>query len=101
MQKQRKEHRPRRKFPPEFKAEIVGLCRQPGRTISSVANEFDLTQTAVRDWIRQDDIDTGRRGGLTTADRDEITQLRKDLREAREERDILKRATAFFARETR
>jgi len=94
--------RPRRSFTPEFKAEVVELVRQPGNTAASVARELKLTETAVRGWVRQADLDAGRRAdGQTTAERTETAQLRKELRETREERDILKRAVAFFARETR
>jgi transposase len=94
--------RPRRSFTPEFKAEVVDLVRQPGKTVGSVARDLDLTETAVRAWVKQADLDNGRRSdGLTSDERAEMAQLRKELREAREERDILKRAVAFFARETR
>ena len=99
---ERKQPRPRRSFTPEFKAEVVELVRQPGNTVGSVARDLDLTETAVRAWVRQADIDQGRRSdGPTSAELAEMAQLRKELREAREERDILKRAVAFFARETR
>ena len=98
----RKKARPRRSFTPEFKAEVVELVRQPGKTAGGVAKELDLTETAVREWVRQADLDAGRRhDGLTSEERSELAQLRKELREAREESDILKRAVAFFARETR
>ena len=98
----KKQPRPRRSFTDEFKAEVVQLARQPGNTAGSVARELDLTETAVRAWVKQADIDDGRRNdGLTSAERTEMAQLRKELRETREERDILKRAVAFFARETR
>jgi transposase len=60
-----------------------------------------LTETAVRAWVKQADIDNGRRDGLTTGEREELARLRRENRVLREERDILKRATAFFARETR
>jgi transposase len=93
--------RPRRSFTKEFKAEVVALVRQPGNTAASVARDLDLTETAVRDWVNQADIDDGRRDGLTSDERAELAQLRKEVRVLREERDILKRATAFFARETR
>jgi transposase len=96
-----KERRPRRRFSAEFKAEVVELVRSSGKTVGAVAREMDLTETAVREWVRQADIDAGRRDGLTTAEREELSQLRKENRILREERDILKRATAFFARETR
>ena len=94
--------RRRRSFTPEFKAEVVALVRQPGKTAGGVAREMGLTETAVRAWVRQAELDGGvRTDGLTTAERAELAQLRKELRETREERDILKRAVAFFARETR
>ena len=97
-----KQPRPRRSFTPEFKAEVVVLVLQPGKTVGGVARELDLTETAVRAWVKQADIDDGRRSdGLTTEERAELARLRKELRQAREERDILKRAVAFFARETR
>ena len=98
----RKQPRPRRLFTPEFKAEVVELVRQPGNTAGSVARDLNLTETAVRAWVKQADLDHGRRSdGLTSEQLSEMAQLRKELREAREERDILKRAVAFFARETR
>jgi transposase len=93
--------RPRRSFTKAFKAEVVELVRQPGNTAASVARDLDLTETAVRAWVKQADVDAGRRDGLTTQEREELARLRKENRVLREERDILKRATAFFARETR
>ncbi len=97
-----KRPRRRRSFTPEFKSEVVALVRQPGKTAGGVAREMGLTETAVRAWVRQTDLDEGvRADGLTTAERAELAQLRKELRQTREERDILKRAVAFFARETR
>ena len=93
--------RPRRSFSPEFKAEVVELCRTGDRSIGGVARDLDLTETAVREWVRQADIDAGRRDGLSTEERQELARLRKENRILREERDILKRATAFFAKETR
>jgi len=93
--------RPRRSFTNTFKAEVVELVRQPGNSAASVARDLDLTETAVRAWVKQADIDEGHRDGLTSAEREELVQLRRENRVLREERDILKRATAFFARETR
>ena len=93
--------RSRRAFTAEFKAEVVGLVRQPGNTAASVARDLDLTETAVRAWVKQADADAGTGDGLTSAERAELAQLRREVRVLREERDILKRATAFFARETR
>ena len=97
-----KKPRRRRSFTPEFKAEVVALVRQPGKTAGGVAREMGLTETAVRAWVRQAELDEGARSdGLTTAERAELAQLRKELRETREERDILKRAVAFVCHETR
>lgn len=101
METMGKQHRPRRSFSPEFKAEVVELVRQPGNTVGSVSRDLELTETAVREWVRQADVDSGRRDGLSTAEREELVRLRRENRVLREERDILKRATAFFARETR
>ena len=94
--------RPRRSFPDEYKAQVVELCQRGERSIGAVARDLDLSETAVRRWVSQARIDAGERGtALTTAEREELTQLRRENRTLREERDILKRATAFFARETR
>jgi transposase len=93
--------RPRRSFTKEFKAEVVALVRQPGNTAASVARELDLTETAVREWVKQADIDDGHRDGLTTAERQELAQLRRENRRLHQDVEILKRATAFFAKETR
>ena len=73
-----KQRRPRRAFTPEFKAEIVEVCRRGDRSVGRVAKDFDLTETAVRDWIRQADLDAGvRTDGLRTAEREELTRLRQ------------------------
>lgn len=102
METMGRKQRPRRSFSKEFKAEVVELVRQEGNTAASVARDLDLTETAVRDWVRQADVDDGRRSdGLTSSEREELARLRRENRVLREERDILKRATAFFARETR
>ena len=88
-------------LPPEYKAEVVELIRSTGKTVGQVARELDLTETAVRQWVRQADLDAGRRhDGLTTAERDELRRLRRENRELREEREILRKAAVFFARET-
>jgi len=98
----RKRSRPRRAFTPEFKAEIVELCQRGDRTIGQVAKDFDLTETAVRAWVKQAELDAGSRtDGLTSDERAELAQLRRENRRLREDNDILKRATAFFAREIR
>ena len=99
----KKKSRPRRSFTAEFKAEIVELCQRGDRSIGQVARDFDLTETAVREWVKQAERDAGARddGGLTTAERDELAQLRRENRRLREDVEVLKRATAFFAKETR
>ncbi|HEY6429812.1 MAG TPA: transposase [Acidimicrobiales bacterium] len=99
MEQQRK--RLRRSFSDEYKAEVVDLCRSSGKTISEVSRDLGLTVSAVRRWVAQADIDAGRRAGMTSDEHSELVQLRKENRVLREERDILKRATAFFAKETR
>ena len=96
--------RKRRAFTNEFKTQTVRLVRDSGKSIGEVARELDLTETAVRAWVRQATIDTGRGGvgPLTTEEREELGRLRRDvrtLRTLRMERDILKKATAFFAKE--
>jgi transposase len=98
---ERKKSRPRRSFTSEFKADIVERCRRGDRTIGQVARDFDLTETAVREWVRQAEVDAGERGGLSGDERNELAQLRRDNRRLREDVEILKRATAFFAKETR
>ena len=99
----RKKPRRRRSFTPEFKAEIVELCQRGDRSVGQVARDFDLTETAVREWVKQAERDTGTRvdGGLTSAERQELAELRRENRRLREDVEILKRATAFSAKETR
>ncbi|MDG4788980.1 hypothetical protein O7626_24130 [Micromonospora sp. WMMD1102] len=83
-------------------ASTLGCCRRADRTVGQVAKDFDLTETAVRDWVKQADLDAGTRtDGLASAEREELARLRQEDRRLREDVDILKRATAFFAKETR
>jgi transposase len=99
---ERKKPRPRRSFTPQFKAEIVELCQRGDRSIGQVARDFDLTETAVREWVRQAERDAGTGdGGLTSAERQELAALRRENRRLRGDVEILRRATAFFAKETR
>ena len=94
--------RKRRAFTSDFKAEAVRLVRDSGKSVPTVARELDLTETALRSWVRQAEVDAGRgaAGALTTDERTELGQLRREVRTLRMERDILKKATAFFARES-
>ena len=95
--------RARRTFTKEYKAEVVGLVRQGDKTIGALSSDLGLTESAVRNWVAQAEIDAGKGppGALTTAERQELAQLRRDNRRLRMERDILKKATAFFARENK
>jgi len=81
--------------------EVVELCRSGGRSIGQVCRDLGLGETAVRRWVAQAEVDSDQREGLTTSERQELAYLRKENRILREEREILKRATAFFAKETR
>src|SRR5215831_16587385 len=89
--------RKRRKFTAEYKAEVVRLCQQPGKTPNGVAIELGLTPSAVMGWVKQATVDAGGGGvgALTTSEREELAALRKENRQLRQEREILKRATAF------
>jgi transposase len=97
MSKKRK----RRQFTPEYKVEVVRLCQQPGKTPNGVAIELGLTPSAVMGWVKQATVDAGGgdSGALTTTEREELASLRKEIKQLRQEREILKRATAFFAKE--
>ena len=96
-----KRKRERRSFTPEFKAEAVRVVQQSGKSVAMVARELDLTETALRRWVDRAEVDAGRglEGALTTDERAELAQLRRENRTLRMERDILKKATAFFAKE--
>jgi transposase len=88
-------------YPPEFRAEAVRLLRSSGRTPREVAEELGISRQSLANWARQADRDAGRRDdGLTTQEQQELRELRRRLRIAEEERDILKKAVAFFVRET-
>jgi transposase len=93
--------RKRRAFTKEFKAETVRLVRDSGKSVGAIARELDLTETALREWVRQAEVDAGRGrpGALTTEEREELARQRREVRTLRMERDILKKATAFFAKE--
>ena len=93
--------RRRREFTAEYKAEVVTLFRTTDTSVAEIAKELDLTPSAVQRWVSQAEVDAGRREGLTTTELEELRYLRKENRTLREERDILNRATAFFAKETR
>ena len=95
------ERRKRRAFTKEFKAETVRLVVEGKRSSAEVARDLDLTESALRQWVRQSEIDAGRGrlGELTTAEREELARLRREVKTLRLEREILKKAAAFFAKE--
>jgi len=95
--------RRRRSFSKEYKAEVVALVRKGGKSIGAVARDLDLSETAVRRWASQAEIDSGGgpEGALTTAEREELAQLRKRVKTLEMEREILRKATAFFAKESK
>ena len=97
-----KSRRPRRQFEDDFKAQAVRLVLDEGQTVAAVARDLDLTETALRDWVKRAQADrTHGRTGVTTTEREELARLRKENRILREEREILKKAAAFFANERR
>ena len=98
----REAKRKRRSFTAEFKAEAVRLCRVGDRSIGQVATDLDLTETALRAWVKSADVDAGNGppGALTTEERDELRELRRRVKRLEMEREILKKAAAFFAKES-
>ena len=87
-------------YPPEYRREMVELVRS-GRSPEELAREFEPSAGAIRNWVRQADLDEGRRSdGLTTEEKDELRRLKRENRQLRMERDILKKAAAWFARES-
>jgi transposase len=100
MKKLSKRARKRRSFTPEFKAEAVRIARTSGKTVAQVARELDLTETALRAWVKQAEVDAqpDPHGPLTTDERAELTRLRRELRTVEQERDFLKKTAAYFAR---
>ena len=86
-------------YPPEFRRRMIELARS-GRTPEELSREFEPSAQTIRNWVAQADLDEGRRSdGLTTEEREELRKLRRDVRRLREEREILKKAAAWFAQE--
>ena len=86
-------------YPPEFKREAIELYRSSERSIPKVAKELGIADESLRRWIRQQEIDSGEREGLTTEERQELSRLPKEVRILKQEREFLKKAAVFFAKE--
>jgi transposase len=87
-------------YPPEFKAEAVRLVHGSDKSLSTLAKDLGVADQTLRNWVRQAETDSGVREGLTSDERGELRQLRREVRTLRQEREILKKAAAFFARES-
>lgn len=99
--KSNRKHSHRRSFTPEFKQEAVELTKEPNQSISKVAENLGVSVSAVRGWVIRDEAGevAGSSGVLTTLERQELSELKKENKQLRMERDILKKAAAFFAKE--
>ena len=87
-------------YPPEFKAEAVRLVASSDRSLSRLAKDLGVADQTLRNWVRHAEIDDGGRDALAPSEREELRQLRREVRTLRQEREILNKAAAFFARES-
>ena len=88
-----------KKFPEEFKRDVVRVARRGDLTIAEVAADFDISVESVRRWMHQADVDDGIKDGMTTAEQAEVVQLRRSIRRLEMENEILRRAAAYFAKD--
>ncbi len=86
--------------PPEFKAEAVRLVGSSERSVSALAKDLGVADQTLRNWVRHAEINDGVHDALTPSEREELRQLRREVRTLRQEREILKKAAAFFAKES-
>lgn len=86
-------------YPPEFRAEAVKLARSSDKRLSEVASDLGIATETLKNWLKQEQIDTGKREGVTTDEREELKRLRHENKVLKEEREVLRKATAFFATE--
>src|SRR5215469_12379032 len=91
--------RTRPPYPPAFRAEAVRLIRSGQKPLPEFAKDMGVSDQTLRNWVRQEEVDEGSREGLTSSEKEELRQLRRENRVLREEREILKKAAAFFAKE--
>jgi len=90
----------RGRYPKEFRRDTAALVIDQRRTVANVAKSLGVNEQTLGNWVRQERIDRGEREGLTSSEREELTQLRREVRQLRQERELLKKATAFFVQES-
>jgi len=93
--------RSRPPYPPEFRAEAVRLAKSSGDSIGQISKDLGISDQTLRNWVNQDDVDAGRKSGLTSDERARMRELERENRKLREEREILRKAAAFFATQDR
>lgn len=86
-------------YPPEFKEEAVRLMRSSGKPLAQISRDLDVAEQTLRNWRKQEEIDEGEREGLSTDEREELGRLKRRVRVLEQEKEVLRKATAFFARE--
>lgn len=92
--------RSRPPYPEQFRREAVELVRTSGRTIKEIASDLGVTEQSLRNWVKRQEVDVGTRPGISSDEREELKRLRRENRVLREEREILKKAAAFFVKES-